>query len=92
MAVETYKILEEYVFDVEGLGYPVKGRVSYIEGMPESLGGFFWEISHCYKPTADALGVYRPSRRNGQTLEEARDLLFAYAQNFQTFEVSVERY
>jgi hypothetical protein len=55
-------------------------------------GGYRWEISHAYKPTADAMGIYRPSKRHGITVEEARELLFAYAENFQTYQVSVEKY
>ncbi|MFT2159345.1 hypothetical protein [Pseudomonas putida] len=92
MAVTTYKVVEEYIFEVDGLDFDVKGRITFTEGMPESTGGYLWEISHTYKPTEDAIGPYRPSRRNAQTLEEARSLLFQYADNFKTFSVHVEKY
>jgi hypothetical protein len=92
MAVRAYKVVQEYFFEVDGLDFDVKGRISFTDGMPEEVGGYYWEISHTYKPTADAIGPYRPSRRNAKTAEEARELLFAYAENFQTFSVHVEKY
>ncbi|WP_237858056.1 hypothetical protein [Pseudomonas sp. PGPR81] len=92
MAVMTYKVIEELVFWVEGLDHPVKGRIVFTEDATDACGGYFWEISHTYKPTADAAGPYRPSRRNARTLEEARDLLLGYAENFQTFSVHAEKY
>lgn len=92
MAVKIYKLIEEYVFEVDGLDLDIKGRILYFDGMPESVGGYFWEISHTYKPTPDAPGPYRPSVRNAKTLEEARELLIHYAENFQTFSVHAEKY
>ncbi|MHA6494707.1 hypothetical protein ACX0MV_15885 [Pseudomonas borbori] len=90
MAVRSYKVLEEHIFDVEGLNHPVKGRVSLCEDLPADVGCFYWQISHHYKPTFEPDGKHYPSHLYGKTLEEARDRLMTYAKNFSTEIVEVD--
>ncbi|WP_044871353.1 hypothetical protein [Pseudomonas sp. LFM046] len=92
MAVRMYKVLEEHLFEVEGLDFMVKGRISHSDQLPPEVGGYYWEISHFYKPTEGATGPYYPSVRNGKILEAARQGLFFYAKSFRNIGVVAAKY
>ena len=81
MGVKTYEVIKQYVFWVDGLDYTVKGRIS--RNLDPNAGQpFLWEISHHYKPSETAAGVYYPSVVSAGTLEDAERFLFAYANAF----------
>jgi hypothetical protein len=91
MSIEKLRIVTEYVFRVEGLNHVVKGRVE------ERLGGdpaarYSWSISHHYRPSENAWGVYYPSKRSGPSIEVVESLLMAYADSFTTIDVTPTEY
>ena len=91
MGVKTYEVLKEYVFWVDGLDYTVKGRIS--RNLNPNVGEpFTWEISHHYKPSETAAGVYYPSVLSAGTLEDAERHLLAYANAFTNIGVKADNY
>jgi hypothetical protein len=82
MGVKTYEIVKQYMFDVNGLDYKVKGRIWRNLDPNAEQHPFGWQISHHCKPSESAGGVYYPSAVSARTLEEAEMLLFAYAKSF----------
>lgn len=81
MSVQVYEVVKEFVFWVEGLPHTVRGRITRHTDAQDTQR-FMWEISHNYKPSASAAGVYYPSRVSAGTQEEAERMLFAYALAF----------
>ncbi len=74
MAVETYEIVKQYVFRVEGLSHSVKARIlRNLDG--GSTQPFRWKISHRW-------GDYNPSKVSAPTIKEAEEFLLAYARGF----------
>ncbi|MEE4694765.1 hypothetical protein V2K91_05895 [Pseudomonas alliivorans] len=93
MAVRRiYKVVEEHLFEVDELDHMVKGRISYCPDMPKEVGAYYWEISHFYKPSAAAAGIYYPSNRNATSLEGARESLFMYASGLPGADLSPSKY
>ena len=78
MITQTEQIIEEYVFWPTDTECTIKGRVSKII-TPEDRHGYTWAISHHYRPTKEAAGVYYPSVITAEPLEEAKHHLFDYA-------------
>jgi hypothetical protein len=82
MAVMMSKVVEEYVFQVEGVGHVVKGRITYGNQEPNETGIYEWSISHFYKSDMTAMAAYRPSRTTARHIDDVRADLFAYANKF----------
>lgn len=80
MSVSAYEVVKEYLFSLEQNGKPlvVRGRVARnIED-----GNHYWDISHHYRPSADALGIYYPSAVTFDNPQEAEAALLRYGRNF----------
>lgn len=78
--VTTTEVVKQFRFYVDGLGDEVIGEIR-----KDVAGGQYpyqWWISHHYRPTADAIGIYYPSRITAESEEEAEAHLIAYARNF----------
>jgi hypothetical protein len=89
MNKQLSRVIREYVLWTDA-GYSVKGRVSEIL---DSSGGstYQWEVSHHYKPSATAMGVYYPSVTRGKTLEEVEALMLTYLNGFTGIDVEVSK-
>ena len=75
------EVVKQFEFDVPALRHPIKGKiVKYTSANGKSR--YHWSISHHYKPTASAAGVYFPSHVTDDSLEEAEMSFRAYAGNF----------
>jgi hypothetical protein len=81
------EIVGEYVLFVEGLSFSVKGRITKSTNQ-EGSEEFRWEISHHYRPSESAGGVYYPSVRESKSFDEVRQLLMAYMNCFTTIDVT----
>lgn len=81
------KVVQEYVLFVEGLGFRVKGRVcERLDSDPNQR--YSWDISHRYRPSESAFGVYYPSAVVARTSEEAEGLLLGYMRSFTALDVT----
>ncbi|SMF86451.1 hypothetical protein SAMN02982917_5959 [Azospirillum oryzae] len=81
MAASVYEVVKEYLFNHEakdGETLVVRGRVS----RNLDAGHFNWDISHHYRPAADALGIYYPSAVTFDNAEEAASALLRYGRKF----------
>jgi hypothetical protein len=86
MHTRVSRVVEEYVFRTEAVEYSVKGRVvEHFDVDPK--GRYGWEISHHYKPSTSAAGVYYPSSIDGASVEEVRGQMLAYLRGFQNIDV-----
>jgi hypothetical protein len=89
MSVSRFRVVGEYVFWIEGLGFSVKGRVSQdLDPATKDLE-YMWEISHYHKPAHGAADVHIPSKSRAASREEAEKLLLAYAESLTTLGVKV---
>jgi hypothetical protein len=87
MYTRVSRVIEEYVLWSETLEYSIKGRiVEHLDVDPK--GRYGWEISHHYKPSQSAHGVYHPSTVTGATVEEVRGLMLTYLHSFQNINVT----
>lgn len=83
MSTRVSRVVEEYVLWADAVEYSIKGRiVEHLDVDPK--GRYGWEVSHHYKPSSSALGVYRPSTVTGATVEEVTGHLMAYLRGFQS--------
>jgi hypothetical protein len=74
------EVVKLYEVDVAGLEFPVRGKIiRYTSGEQTT---YRWAISHHYKPSAQAAGIYYPSRVTERTLEDAEIDFRAYAEHF----------
>lgn len=87
MENKIQKIISEYVVDVTGLNFPIKGRVLEIKD-EDSETQYRWEVSHYCKPS-DRAGVYAPSLRIAATIKEEEALLHLYL--FPFTDIGVEK-
>lgn len=80
MSVSAYEVVKEYVFSLEQDDKPlvVRGRVA--RNLED--GNYYWDISHHYRPAADALGIYYPSAVTFDNAEEAASALLRYGRKF----------
>jgi hypothetical protein len=85
MHKELYQVLKEYVLWTD-LDYSVKGRVVEWQREDPNLR-YGWEVSHHYKPSKGAAGVYRPSRTVGPRADEMEHLMLAYMRGFTGIDV-----
>jgi hypothetical protein len=75
------EVVKQFELHVPPLSHAIKGKiVKYTEQNGEAA--YEWSISHHYKPTSSAGGVYYPSTRSLRTLEDAEQLFRAYAESF----------
>jgi hypothetical protein len=88
---EIREVTKEFIFFVEGLEFTVKGRITYNSEAEPQLN-YGWEISHYYKPSEEAAGVYRPSNMHGSSQEEAEASLKMYMRSFTTIGVTPNDY
>lgn len=85
------QVVKEYVMDVEGLDFVVKGRIVKFLNK-EGREVFRWSISHHYKSSEKAITPYYPSKLTGDTLGEAEDLLLSYMKGFTAIGVTSNGY
>jgi hypothetical protein len=86
MTIRVSRVIQEYVVWTDAVSYNIRGRVvEYLDGGPEERYG--WEVSHHFKPSISALGVYHPSGVTGATVEEVTGQLLAYLRGFQNTNV-----
>jgi len=90
MKVTTEKVVSEFIAQVDGLEFVVKGRITELMDT-ETDRKFYWSISHHYRPSETA-GVYYPSTVSAKTIEEAEFLLLAYMKNFTSIGVVPNQY
>ena len=83
MTAKAKKIVREYVYEVDGLDYPIFGRI--VESNYPDLP-FEWEISHLYCPKVEGK-VYSPSARLFSTEKEADAMLNVYGRSFNSIGV-----
>lgn len=74
-------VMEEYLFDVDGLEYRVRGRILKSVGLNEDF--LMWETSH-----ADG----RHASHHGNSLETVRDELFGYMDGFKPASAKKDNY
>ena len=92
MGTQLSRVVREYVLWVKELDYSIKGRVCEIVDDPKDVH-YEWEVSHHYKPSANAMGAYYPSATRGRSLEEVEALMLTYLRNFSSIGVvKNERY
>ena len=89
--VEIAEVIKEYVIHVDGLEHIVKSRIVKII-KPERGENYRWEISHNYKPTEGAAGVYYPSKISASTFEDAESFMMAYVGGFTNISVKPNEY
>jgi hypothetical protein len=87
MPNEIREIVKEYVMDVPDLEHTVKGRITMNPEVDGNLR-YMWEISHHYRPSENAAGVYYPSKLHAPTAEEAESHLKGYMSCFTTLDVT----
>ena len=74
------EIVKQFEFLVYELPHPIKGKI--VKYVKDGVTSYTWSISHHYKPSASAAGVYFPSHVTDRTLEEAEMSFRAYAESF----------
>ena len=78
---QIYETVQEYSFYRSDLGYKIRAKI--IKSVtPSGSLDFEWSISHYYKGSESAMGVYIPSVQSANTLEETKNLLFIYMNAF----------
>ena len=86
MTTRVSRVVQEYVLWTDVVQYSIRGRVvEHLDADPE--GRYGGEVSHHFKPSTSAFGVYRPSAATGATVEEATGQLMAYLRGFQNINV-----
>lgn len=81
----VYKVLNEYIVEVEEFGTKLKGRV--VQEISDGIGvRFQWDVSHYYRPS-DGTQVYMPSN-SAMTFNDAERHLLAYLQDFSNLDVT----
>lgn len=88
-ALYAYEVLKTFKFDVEGLSGPVTGEVRKQIWPRDSAQPYIWWISHHYRPSAQAAGIYYPSGISSNSAEDVENSLLVYAMSF-TSEFGVE--
>ncbi len=79
---EGYKIVKTYTKHVEGLDFPIEARILKRKVPQEDYTDYYYEVSHYYKPSEAAWGVYIPGSMYGKTFEEAEHNMFFYLNPF----------
>jgi len=75
------EVVKQFEFHVPPLLHRIKGKiVKYTSA--EGEVSYHWSISHYYKPSEGAAGVYFPSHVTDSSLEHAEMSFRAYAENF----------
>lgn len=77
------EVVKEYILEHDALDFSIKGRITKTL-RADGVNEYFWSISHHYRPTHNAAGVYYPSRVQTETLEEAEQLLLFTCRVLQT--------
>lgn len=79
--VHINEVVKQFRFYVNGLDTEVRGEIRK-QVAPTAPYPYQWWISHHYRPSATAVGIYYPSRTTADSAEEAEAMLMAYASNF----------
>lgn len=87
-----YEIVKEFIMPVAGLNYNIKGRILKRKKGDDSLNvDFQWEVSHYYKPSEEASGVYIPSSKFGNTYDIVEVHLLAYMYGFKDIDIQLNK-
>ena len=89
--VEIAEVIKEYIIHVDELEHAVKSRIVKII-KPERGENYRWEISHNYKPSEGAAGVYYPSTISAGSFDDAESLMLAYVGGFTNISVKSNEY
>ena len=81
MVTSPRKVVQEYIFHVEGMEESLKARITLDIEPIEQMGAYSWDISHLWHTQG---GPYCPSTTHGKTFDEVENLLMAYAMSFVT--------
>lgn len=74
-------VVREYVIHHPDLPQTIKARIEHDPEADANLA-YSWDISHHYKPTKDAAGIYIPSVKQAPSDEEATAHLMRYVRGF----------
>ena len=91
MKTSVEKVVSQFIAQVDGLEFAIKGRITELVDT-ETNSKFQWSISHHYRPSESAAGVYYPSALSAKTVEEAEFLLLSYMKNFTSIGVVPNQY
>jgi len=83
------EVVKEYVMDIEGIDFKIKGRITKSTDQEGHGDQFHWEISHYYKPSKGAASTYSPSLRTADSIQEVEAFLMAYMRGFTTFDITL---
>lgn len=81
MVTSPRKVLQEYIFHVDGMEESLKARITLDLEPFEQMGAYSWDISHLWHTEG---GSYSPSSRHGKSFDEVEHMLMAYAKSFIT--------
>lgn len=87
MTIEKYEVIKVFKFTMVDLDFTVSGRIVKLLNDSYPMQ-YLWEISHFYKPFAEAATVYTPSNTFGSTAAEAEAKLMTYVDAFTNFDVT----
>ncbi len=86
MTTRVSRVVQEYVLWTDAVQFSIRGRiVEHLDADP--IARYGWDVSHHFKPSQSALGVYRPAAVTGATIEEVTGQLMAYLRGFQNINV-----
>jgi hypothetical protein len=93
--MESYRIIEEYIFTFNKLEHPVRAKISQsiiIDNFSiESEKEYSLDFSHSYKPTKSA-GFYHKSNVNNN-IEKLYEDMILYIKGFEDcFDTEINRY
>ena len=84
MVIERHELVKEIKYFIDCLEHAVFGRLYKSDN---DNNPYTWDISHHYRPSEAAAGVYYPSTISAPSLEEAEQLLESYASSFTNIDV-----
>jgi len=88
-----YEVIREFKLHIEGVSHPIYGQIlKEVKADNGSAMRYRWEISHYYKPEATSIEAYRPSRDSAESEEDAKRLLFLYAEKFTAIDIEANPY
>jgi hypothetical protein len=81
MSKYIYEVVETYKLRSEDFEETIHGEIRR-ELNPSGGERYSWWISHHYRPSQGAYGVYHPSNISGESIDEVRQHMIAYMQGF----------
>ena len=91
MKVDINEVVKTFNFFVSSLQHSVQGRI-YKRQIACGDFEYSWDISHHYRPSQSAKGIYIPTTTSVTTAAEAENLLLSYAQAFTDIDVTPNKF